>query len=65
LANLATRKFKNCFILSIKMGFVCKNCNFRTNKNPRVCSYCGREDSVEEERDASGLIEDIDRLLYG
>ena len=43
--------------------FVCKNCNYRfESSNPFDCPYCGKE-SFEIERDAEGLLEEVERLL--
>ena len=44
--------------------YVCKNCNFRFNsKDPFECPYCGREESFEKEKDAEGLLQEIEDLL--
>ena len=45
------------------MGFVCKNCNFRPSKYENECPYCGINGSIEKEKNASEIIEEIDRLL--
>jgi len=48
------------------MKFVCKSCNYRFEvSDPIDCPYCGNEQSFEEEKDASGLLEEVERLLNG
>jgi rubrerythrin len=45
------------------MKFVCKNCNYRFDvENPMDCPYCGME-NFEQEKDASGLLDEVERLL--
>lgn len=46
------------------MVFICKNCNFRLNKHENECPFCGMNESIEKEKNASEIIEEIDRLLH-
>jgi predicted RNA-binding Zn-ribbon protein involved in translation (DUF1610 family) len=43
--------------------FLCKNCNYRF-ESERVfdCPYCG-EDSIEKEKTAEELLDEVDRIL--
>jgi len=46
--------------------YVCKRCNFRfDSNNPRECGYCGRSDSLEVEKSAVDLLDEVDKLLEG
>ena len=47
------------------MVSVCKHCNFKSDKEMSVCGYCERGDGIENEKDASQLLDDVDRLLHG
>jgi predicted ATP-dependent serine protease len=51
--------------MNIKMGFVCKNCNFRSMRRVSECKYCGREDSIEKDKPAGELLDEVERLLHG
>jgi len=43
--------------------FVCKNCNYRFERDDAYdCPYCGKE-AIEKEKDAKELLEDVNRLL--
>jgi len=43
--------------------FVCKSCNYRfESSRPLDCPYCG-EESFEMEKDAGGLLDEVERLL--
>lgn len=45
--------------------YVCKNCNYRfEHKSANECGFCGM-DSIEIEKNASELLDEIDRLLKG
>lgn len=45
--------------------FLCKNCNYKfESENAFDCPYCGKE-SIEKEKSAGELLEDVDRLLQG
>lgn len=42
---------------------ICTNCSYRFNsENPNECPYCG-EDKVEIEKDASELLDEVEKLL--
>lgn len=43
------------------MGYVCTNCNFRSNREYLECPYCGKK-TMEEEKSAEELLKDIDLL---
>ncbi|MBS3093293.1 hypothetical protein J4456_01790 [Candidatus Pacearchaeota archaeon] len=46
------------------MAYICKNCNFKFEaKNVFDCPYCGKKEFIEKEKNASELLDDIDRLL--
>ena len=43
--------------------FVCKSCNYRFERDDAFdCPYCGNE-SIEKEKDAGSLLEEVDKLL--
>lgn len=43
--------------------FICAKCNFRFKaKGPERCPYCGNE-SVDKERSASEIIEEVSKIL--
>ena len=43
--------------------YVCKNCNYRSEKeNISECSFCGM-DCIEAEKDAGDLIQEIEDLF--
>lgn len=45
--------------------FLCKNCNYRfESESASDCPYCGKE-TIEKEKSAEELLEDVDRLLQG
>lgn len=45
--------------------FICKNCNYKfEGENINECKFCGT-DCIEEEKDASELLEEIEELLGG
>ncbi len=47
------------------MKFVCRGCNYRFGgDDPVECPYCGLE-SFEVEKDAEGLLDEIEGLLSG
>jgi len=42
---------------------ICKKCGYRIEgENTKKCSYCG-ETSLEEEKSAEDLIQDVKRLI--
>ena len=44
--------------------YICRRCNFRfESRNPKECGYCGRNDSLEVEKSASELLDDVDKIL--
>jgi DNA-directed RNA polymerase subunit RPC12/RpoP len=44
------------------MGYVCTNCNFRPKiGHPLECPYCGKK-TIEKERSAEELLDDIDKI---
>jgi len=44
-------------------NYICTHCKFRFNsKNPSDCPYCGRK-TLEREKDASELIEEVNKML--
>jgi len=43
--------------------YVCKGCNYRFEREDAFdCPYCGSE-SIEKEKSAGALLEEIDKLL--
>ena len=43
--------------------FLCKNCNYRFESERAFdCPYCGKE-SIEKEKSAVELLEEVDRIL--
>jgi len=45
--------------------FLCKNCNYRFESEKAFdCPYCGKE-SIEKEKSAGELLEEVDRILQG
>jgi len=43
--------------------YVCKNCNYRFERdNVYECPYCGNE-AIEKEKNAEELLEEVSRLL--
>lgn len=43
--------------------YICKNCNYRFDgEGLEGCGFCGM-DSIEEEKDAGELLEEVERLL--
>jgi rubrerythrin len=43
--------------------FICRHCRFRFNaEKPRDCPYCGR-DTLEREKSAEELLDDVNDLL--
>ena len=44
--------------------YICTNCNYRfsTEKRATECGYCGKN-SIEIEKSATELLEDVDRML--
>ena len=43
--------------------YVCKNCNYRFERDDAYdCPYCGNE-AIEKEKDAEGLLEEVENLL--
>jgi|ETNmetMinimDraft_11_1059920.scaffolds.fasta_scaffold205094_1 primosomal protein N' len=47
------------------MGYVCNNCNFRSEKKMKECLYCERRESVERDKGAEELLNEVDKLLHG
>lgn len=48
------------------MAYICKNCNFKFDARfVSDCPYCGKEDSIEKEKNASELLEEINGILSG
>mgnify|MGYP000604421187 CR=1 FL=1 len=45
------------------MGYQCKNCNFKTEIRMNNCLNCGRVDSIEKDKEAKELVEEVDRFL--
>ncbi len=44
--------------------YVCTNCNFSFHsQTAKECGYCGRTNSIEEEKSAGQLLDDVDKLL--
>jgi len=44
------------------MGYVCSNCNFRSERRISECINCGRDNSVEKDKMAGDLLDEADRL---
>jgi len=45
--------------------YVCRNCNYRfEDGNINECNFCGME-NLEVEKDANGLISEVEELLGG
>lgn len=45
--------------------YVCKNCNYSSNSgNADECRFCGMN-SLELEKSAGDLLDEVDRLLRG
>jgi hypothetical protein len=45
------------------VGYICKHCKFRTDKDSiRECPWCGRN-SLEKEKSANELLDDINNIL--
>ena len=45
--------------------FICTNCNYKfESENPSDCPYCGK-DSLEKDKSAEELLEEVGRLLEG
>ena len=43
--------------------YVCKSCNYRFERDDAFdCPYCGDE-AIEKEKDAMGLLEEVEGLL--
>ena len=43
--------------------YICTNCNYRFNsENPFDCPYCGKK-TLEKEKSAEELLEQVERLL--
>jgi rubrerythrin len=43
--------------------YICSHCGFRCNQqNPSDCPYCGK-DTLEPEKSASELLDDIGKIL--
>jgi len=43
--------------------FICTNCNYRFDaENALECPYCGKE-SLEQDKSATELLEEVERLL--
>ncbi len=43
--------------------YVCKNCNYRFERDDAYdCPYCGNEE-IEKEKDAKALLDDVGKLL--
>ncbi len=43
--------------------YICKNCNYNFNaENADECRFCGME-SIEVEKSAGDLLDEVDRLL--
>lgn len=45
------------------MGYVCKNCHYKSLKETLECPYCGKKGTIEKEKSASELLGEIDQLL--
>ena len=44
--------------------YVCKNCNYRfESEQAHNCPYCDREDTIEKEKSASEILEEVSTLL--
>ncbi|MDP2926027.1 MAG: hypothetical protein Q8N99_06655 [Nanoarchaeota archaeon] len=44
--------------------YICKQCNFRyETKNPIDCPYCGRKGTLEKEKSACELLDEINNIL--
>jgi len=43
------------------MGYVCNNCNFRTDREIKECLYCGRKE-IAKEKAAGELLDEIEQL---
>ena len=45
--------------------YICRNCNYNFNAEvANECRFCGM-DSIEIEKDAHELLDEVDRLLKG
>jgi len=46
------------------MKFVCNKCRYRfeLEKLPESCPYCGEEEGIKKEKDASELLEEVKGL---
>jgi len=44
-------------------GYICKHCNFRTDKvSMKECPWCGRN-SLEKEGSAEELLDEVNKVL--
>lgn len=44
-------------------GYICRHCNFRTNKEKiRECPWCGR-DTLEKEGSAEELLDEVNGII--
>ncbi len=44
-------------------GYICKHCNFRTNKEKMLeCPWCGR-DTLEKEGSAEELLDEVNGII--
>jgi len=44
-------------------NYVCTNCNYKSNlESSSECPYCG-EQTIEKEKDASELLDEIEEIL--
>jgi len=44
------------------MVYICTHCNFKCNEKHSECPYCGKE-TLEQEKSAEELLEDVDRMF--
>lgn len=42
--------------------WICKNCNYSSKIENNECPYCGKKKSLEKEKNASELIEEINEM---
>jgi len=44
--------------------WICTHCKFRFNSdNPKECPYCGKERTLEKEKSAGELLDEVDDML--